>query len=240
MAIAAEAPTTPPMRNERTRSPATFLVHGRIVAVRLVCLGDLLLDVIVRLEEPLARGLRADASAVTSVGPGGQAANVAAWAASLGAESRFVGKRADDEAGRLARGRAPRPRGRHRRARRGGEERRGGLARVAGRRPHDGVGSRGRARPAAGRARRRVVRRMRPPAPLRLFAPALADRRGGAPGRLARPARQRRPLVVERDPSRSGRSASVAGWRSSPRPLSSPTRTRRGCSTARCPVPRGC
>ncbi len=70
--------------------------------MRLVCLGDLLLDVIVRLEEPLARGLRADASAVTSVGPGGQAANVAAWAASLGAESRFVGKRADDEAGRLA------------------------------------------------------------------------------------------------------------------------------------------
>ena len=70
--------------------------------MRLVCLGDLLLDVIVRLEEPLARGLRADAGAVTSVGPGGQAANVAAWAAALGAESRFVGKRADDDAGRLA------------------------------------------------------------------------------------------------------------------------------------------
>jgi ribokinase len=70
--------------------------------MRLVCLGDLLLDVIVRLEEPLARGLRADASAVTHVGPGGQAANVAAWAAELGADSSFVGKRGDDEAGRLA------------------------------------------------------------------------------------------------------------------------------------------
>jgi len=69
--------------------------------MRLVCLGDLLLDVIVRLEQPLAAGLRADASAVTHTGPGGQAANVAAWAASLGAESRFVGKRGDDDAGRL-------------------------------------------------------------------------------------------------------------------------------------------
>jgi sugar/nucleoside kinase (ribokinase family) len=67
----------------------------------LVCLGDLLLDVIVRLEQPLAAGLRADASAVTHTGPGGQAANVAAWAASLGAGARFVGKRGDDDAGRL-------------------------------------------------------------------------------------------------------------------------------------------
>jgi ribokinase len=70
--------------------------------MRLLCLGDLLLDVIVRLEEPLARGLRADATAVTHVGAGGQAANVAAWAAALGADSRFVGKRGDDDAGRLA------------------------------------------------------------------------------------------------------------------------------------------
>ena len=70
--------------------------------MKLVCLGDLLLDVIVRLEEPLAHGLRADAQAVTQVGPGGQAANVAAWAAELGAEARFIGKRADDDAGRLA------------------------------------------------------------------------------------------------------------------------------------------
>ncbi len=69
--------------------------------MRLVCLGDLLLDVIVRLEQPLAAGMRADASAVTHTGPGGQAANVAAWAVALGAEARFVGKRGDDDAGRL-------------------------------------------------------------------------------------------------------------------------------------------
>jgi len=42
----------------------------------IVTLGDLLLDVIVRLEQPLAEG--ADANAVTKLGPGGQAANVAA------------------------------------------------------------------------------------------------------------------------------------------------------------------
>src|SRR5437764_9887276 len=69
------------------------------LAVRVVCLGDLLLDVIVRLDEPLSPG--ADAIAVTRAGPGGQAANVAAWAAELGAHARFVGKRADDAAGRL-------------------------------------------------------------------------------------------------------------------------------------------
>ncbi len=66
----------------------------------IVCLGDLLLDVIVRLSQPLAEG--ADADAETRLGPGGQAANVAAWIAELGGEARFIGKRADDEAGRAA------------------------------------------------------------------------------------------------------------------------------------------
>jgi sugar/nucleoside kinase (ribokinase family) len=68
----------------------------------IVTLGDLLLDVIVRLSQPLAEG--ADADATTQLGPGGQAANVAAWVADLGGESRFVGKRAGDEAGRTAAG----------------------------------------------------------------------------------------------------------------------------------------
>jgi sugar/nucleoside kinase (ribokinase family) len=65
----------------------------------VVCLGDLLLDVIVRLDEPLSPG--ADALAVTHAGAGGQAANVAAWSAELGADARFIGKRAADAAGRL-------------------------------------------------------------------------------------------------------------------------------------------
>lgn len=67
----------------------------------LVCtLGDLLLDAIVRLDRPFARG--DDAPARTRSGPGGQAANVAAWTAALGAQSRFIGKRGDDPAGELA------------------------------------------------------------------------------------------------------------------------------------------
>ena len=66
----------------------------------IVSLGDLLLDVIVRLRQPLAEG--ADADATTRLGPGGQAANVAAWVAELGGQARFVGKRADDEAGGIA------------------------------------------------------------------------------------------------------------------------------------------
>ena len=65
-----------------------------------VCaLGDLLLDVIVRLGAPLADG--DDTTAETRVGAGGQAANVAAWVAALGEEARVVGKRCGDAAGRL-------------------------------------------------------------------------------------------------------------------------------------------
>jgi ribokinase len=67
--------------------------------VLIVTLGDLLLDVIVRLDEPLAAG--ADASAATLTGAGGQAGNVAAWAVELGARGRCVVKRGDDAAGRL-------------------------------------------------------------------------------------------------------------------------------------------
>src|SRR5256885_6924414 len=67
--------------------------------VKLVTLGDVMLDVIVRLEQPLAQG--DDVRAQTLTTPGGQAANVAAWAASLGAEARCIAKRGDDAAGEL-------------------------------------------------------------------------------------------------------------------------------------------
>ena len=67
--------------------------------VLLCTLGDVLLDVIVRLEQPLARG--DDARASARAGAGGQAANVAAWAVELGAQGRIVGKRGDDEAALL-------------------------------------------------------------------------------------------------------------------------------------------
>ena len=67
----------------------------------LVCsLGDLTLDVIVRLAGPIAPG--GDTDAEIRLTAGGQAANVSAWAAELGATARFIGKRGADDAARLA------------------------------------------------------------------------------------------------------------------------------------------
>jgi sugar/nucleoside kinase (ribokinase family) len=68
--------------------------------MRLATLGDLILDVVVHLDGPLVPG--DDRMATTRVGAGGQAANVAAWAAALGAQARYVGKRGADAAGELA------------------------------------------------------------------------------------------------------------------------------------------
>ena len=68
--------------------------------MRICTLGDLLLDVIVRTDgsgRPEIEG-----NAETRVGAGGQAANVAAWAAAFGAEAHFVGKRGSDVVGELA------------------------------------------------------------------------------------------------------------------------------------------
>lgn len=70
--------------------------------MRVTTLGDLLLDVIVRLDEPLVPG--DDRPAVTRVCAGGQAANVAAWVVECGGSARFVGKRGADEAGELVGG----------------------------------------------------------------------------------------------------------------------------------------
>jgi sugar/nucleoside kinase (ribokinase family) len=61
--------------------------------------GDALLDVIVRLDEPLAAG--ADALATTQTAVGGQAANVAAWISALGGDARCVTQNGDDLAARL-------------------------------------------------------------------------------------------------------------------------------------------
>jgi sugar/nucleoside kinase (ribokinase family) len=66
----------------------------------VVSLGDLVLDVIVRLQQPLAPD--ADATSRITLGAGGQAANVAGWVAAVGGRARWLGKRADDLAGRAA------------------------------------------------------------------------------------------------------------------------------------------
>ena len=70
--------------------------------MRIATFGDVLLDVVVLLEEPLAPG--GDVRASNRAGAGGQAANVAAWAAELGAEARCIAKRGDDPAGEVVAG----------------------------------------------------------------------------------------------------------------------------------------
>ena len=67
--------------------------------MRVVSLGDLALDVVVRVATDIAHA--ADTPARIMLSAGGQGANVAAWAAALGAESRWLGKRGDDPSGRL-------------------------------------------------------------------------------------------------------------------------------------------
>jgi len=67
--------------------------------LRIATLGDVLLDLVVLLAEPLVPG--GDVRASNRPGAGGQAANVAAWAAELGAEARCIAKRGDDLAGEL-------------------------------------------------------------------------------------------------------------------------------------------
>ena len=70
----------------------------------LVCsLGDLTLDVVVRLAGPVA--VHGDTEAEIVLKPGGQAANVAAWSAWLGATARFIGRTGNDDVGSIARGR---------------------------------------------------------------------------------------------------------------------------------------
>jgi sugar/nucleoside kinase (ribokinase family) len=67
--------------------------------VRVVTLGDLLLDVVVRLEAPPVSD--DDVPAAIALVPGGQAANVAAWVRRLGGDARLVARRTDDASGRL-------------------------------------------------------------------------------------------------------------------------------------------
>jgi ribokinase len=75
--------------------------HAADCRLRLVIctVGDLLLDVVVRLEGPLAADT--DAFGRTRVAPGGQAGNVAVWVAALGGRARAICKRGRDAGGRV-------------------------------------------------------------------------------------------------------------------------------------------
>src|ERR1700745_4466989 len=84
-------------------------------AARMRCVrGDAHVDVVVSLGGPVAA--ETDTPATTSVGAGGQAANVAAWITALGGRARLIAAQAADPAGRLGGG--------------GRARRRGGLARA--------------------------------------------------------------------------------------------------------------
>lgn len=80
-------------------SSALVAVHGSIVGVLVCALGDLLLDVIVLTDGAVESD--SEGSAQTRAGAGGQSANVAVWSVALGADARFVGKRAADAAGEI-------------------------------------------------------------------------------------------------------------------------------------------
>ena len=65
----------------------------------VACLGDVMLDVIVETESPLATD--DDTPARITFAAGGQAANVATWVANLGGTARVFGPRADTGPGHL-------------------------------------------------------------------------------------------------------------------------------------------
>ncbi len=68
--------------------------------MEICTIGDLILDVVVLPERPLAPD--ADTPAMVRFTAGGQAANVAAWARALGARSRLICKRGTDVSSELA------------------------------------------------------------------------------------------------------------------------------------------
>ncbi|PZS29462.1 MAG: hypothetical protein DLM58_15405 [Pseudonocardiales bacterium] len=67
---------------------------------RVLCLGDLMMDVVARLPGPLALG--SDTPAPVGIHGGGSAANTAAWLARAGLPATFVGRVGDDALGRRA------------------------------------------------------------------------------------------------------------------------------------------
>jgi ribokinase len=82
------SPSQPTEPAESTRPPSVCTI------------GDLILDVVVLPNRPLAPD--ADTPAAIRLSAGGQAANVAAWAGALGATSRLICKRGTDASSQLA------------------------------------------------------------------------------------------------------------------------------------------
>src|SRR5207237_559327 len=78
------------------RSPSA----GGVSRTRVVCVGDLMTDVVAHASAPLADG--SDTRARVRVLGGGAAANTAAWLAAQGHPAAYVGRVGDDPMGRAA------------------------------------------------------------------------------------------------------------------------------------------
>ena len=160
-------------RNERSTSAPVVAVHGTIVGVLIATLGDLMLDVIVRLDEPLAPGDDVRAAHADRRGrAGGERRGVGGGRSARSALHRQARRRRDR---RARRARARDARRRARRPGRRGIDRRRRLHRRRRRRPRDGVRPRRRPDASSRRARSGVARLRRPPH-LRLRPAARADR----------------------------------------------------------------
>src|SRR5262249_49808277 len=74
--------------------------RGRAAMTRVICVGDIMTDIVARLPNPLAVGSDTPSS-VPFLG-GGSAANTACWLAAAGVPAVIVGRVGDDERGRVA------------------------------------------------------------------------------------------------------------------------------------------
>ena len=239
-AIAAEAPTAPPTRNERVPT-ASVVVHGTIV-------GMIVWPSATSSSTSSCDSTRRSTSAPTrrrdAHGAGGQAANVAAWTTELGGlgaprrEARDRrGRRASSRGARPTASRWPAPPSRATTARSSRSSSPSGE-------PVDGLGPWRRAAAPArmssrcawlggGGLRLHVTgyALFRSPIDEAAAKAAGAARRGGPD--------QRRPLVVELDP-RFRPESSACGSRLLAPSTSSATRTKSGGSAARSPRRSGC
>ena len=180
--------------------------------MRLTTLGDVLLDVVAHLDEPLAPD--DDRMATTRVGAGGQAANVAAWAASLGAAALLVDPARRRRGRRLVVGGL---RGHGVEVAGPVEGRTGVVVAIAAAGPRTMVSDRGSAPRLCADELEPRGSSLRLAARRRLRAAARSDRLGRrcwpAPSRASPARRVARPLVVEADRRRVRRRAASARTR---------------------------
>ncbi len=98
----ADPPASPavPVVPPASAAPAAQVIRVGTPGGRVICLGDVMLDISAALPAPLALG--SDTPAPISFGPGGSAANTAAWLGHLGVACAFAGRVGADDFGHAA------------------------------------------------------------------------------------------------------------------------------------------